>query len=94
MLALDTRVLTTATLCVTGRCGAKERYWLVCVVFWYNDVVTVLSESRHSSTSKNGSILSSNSSSTVNCIHCSILFRWLWKDVTMSLRRAVQVLST
>ena len=29
VLALDMRVLTTATLCVTGWCDAKERYWLV-----------------------------------------------------------------
>ena len=35
VLALDMRVLTTATLCVTGWCDAKERYWLVCVVFQY-----------------------------------------------------------
>ena len=69
MLALDMRVLTTATLCVTGWCDAKEKYWLVCVVFRYTNVVTVPSDSRHRSTSRKGSILSSDSSSTVNCIH-------------------------
>ena len=94
MLALDMRILTTATLCVTGWCDAKERYWLVCVVFWYIDVVMVPSESWHSSTSRKGSILSSDPFSTVNCIRGSILFMGLWKDLTMSLGRSVEVSST
>ena len=71
-----------------------EQESFTCVVFRYTDVVMVLSESRHSSTSRKDSILSSDSFSTMNCIHGSILFRWLWKDLTMSLGRAVQVSST
>ena len=41
LLALDIRVLTTATLCVTGWCDAKDWQWLVCVFFRYIDMLSV-----------------------------------------------------
>ena len=41
----SSKVLTTKAFCVTRWCKSTVRYWLVCVSFWYTNVVINLSDS-------------------------------------------------
>ena len=41
----SSNVLTTKAICVTRWCKSTVRYWLVCVTFWYTNVVINLSDS-------------------------------------------------
>ena len=76
VLALCINALTTAALCATGWCESKDTYWLVCVAFLNTEVVRDPLSSLCRHTSRNGSF-PSVSSSTVNWMHSSMLFRWL-----------------
>ena len=91
-LLLLLRVFITATLCATGWWDSKTRYWSVWVALQHTEVLTVPSSLPLSWISRKAN-LSSDSSSTVNCTHCSIRFRWSRKGYIWSGGRAAQLIN-